>query len=236
MRIRGERACRNCGTHWSYFETGAIECPDCGSLASAGRSEPAEHTDGAVELDLSSSRQALADRPLEAVTGDIRETCRSYLQGRGFIREGVIQPLDDAFLRAAELKQVCHALERTQTVEEECELYFLQLLRSEERPGPERVPGALQEARAAGFADALERYCRDLRRYARWNQATSEQRAAIESLEAHTRRLALLEGRVDPVQVESLVRAARDVADGLTGNETALATGRRRLEDRTTLG
>jgi len=36
MKIRGDRECKSCGTRWSYYETGSIECPACGSVHSVG--------------------------------------------------------------------------------------------------------------------------------------------------------------------------------------------------------
>jgi DNA-directed RNA polymerase subunit RPC12/RpoP len=36
MKIRGERECKDCGARWSYYETGSVSCPECGSRRSVG--------------------------------------------------------------------------------------------------------------------------------------------------------------------------------------------------------
>ena len=61
MRIRGERECKDCGTRWSYYETGTPSCPDCGSLRSVGVGERTQHTAGTAALDLSPARNYLDD-------------------------------------------------------------------------------------------------------------------------------------------------------------------------------
>ncbi|MXR22522.1 endonuclease Q family protein, partial [Halobacterium bonnevillei] len=61
MDVRGERECKSCGTRWSYFETGSVACPECGSVRSVGVGERSQHTDGNATLDLSDAQRAAAD-------------------------------------------------------------------------------------------------------------------------------------------------------------------------------
>jgi len=59
MEIRGERECTDCGERWSYYETGDVACPACGSMQSVGVDEErALHTTTAGEFDLTEARRA----------------------------------------------------------------------------------------------------------------------------------------------------------------------------------
>jgi len=102
MRVRGERECGDCGTRWSYYETGAIACPDCGSIRSVGVDDRTEHTDGAADLDLDAARAALAGG-----TGAYDEAVadlRAYLRRRGYVDAGRLHAPDDEQLVVAELR------------------------------------------------------------------------------------------------------------------------------------
>ena len=51
MKVRGRRECEACGARWSYFDTGEVTCPDCGSLHSVGLDdERALHTASTATL------------------------------------------------------------------------------------------------------------------------------------------------------------------------------------------
>ena len=180
MRIRGNRRCENCGREWSYFDTGRVACPACGSLRSVGTGDRERHTDSAVELDLSEYRLALDDGPS-----------------------------DDAV-----------------------QLYLLELLGGADagdRPAPESVPESMTDARGLAYAEVLDRFCTDL---GTWlddhpNPAAGRVR---ETLDTHVRRVQAVYGDVPPGEVETLVRAAREIVKSLTTDgETTLATARERL-------
>ncbi len=65
-----ERECTECGTRWSYYETGSIGCPACGSLHSVGLDERTEHTDLRVEFDLTPVRADIDEgRPTNSPSG-----------------------------------------------------------------------------------------------------------------------------------------------------------------------
>ena len=85
MKIRGERECQSCGTRWSYYETGSVVCPDCGSMRSVGLDDPSEHTASPVTLDLTEIRGVVDDRPLGDIAETASESCREYVRKRGFI-------------------------------------------------------------------------------------------------------------------------------------------------------
>ena len=66
MKIRGRRECKACGTQWSYYETGEISCPSCGSRHSVGTDdERTLHTATSATLDLTPLRGSVDSEPLD---------------------------------------------------------------------------------------------------------------------------------------------------------------------------
>src|SRR6056297_1417065 len=64
MEIRGERECKDCGTRWSYYETGSVACPNCESVRSVGVDEERKrHTAGQATLDLTEVRNMIDAEP-----------------------------------------------------------------------------------------------------------------------------------------------------------------------------
>ncbi|MGM0606131.1 MAG: DUF7117 family protein, partial [Halobacteriota archaeon] len=105
MKVRGTRQCKSCSRTWSYFETGSVACPDCGSLRSVGVDDSRlEHTDAPVALDLEPIRRRLADESIEAVESALAVRLRTYTRKRGFINGGALRPLDRRYLNARELR------------------------------------------------------------------------------------------------------------------------------------
>ncbi len=232
MKIRGERECRACGTRWSYFETGSVGCPACGSLRSVGTDDPETHTDQVVSFDLTTVRADVDTLERDELAQTARDVCRQYVRRRGFVRGGVLGELDDTYLAAVELAHVADVIARTYRLRPDEELYFLSLLRGAddgERPGPDAVPATLTDARASAYADAIEAYRRDIRTWIGTRTLEPEARGCLELLGEHETRLQLLTA-VDPETTERLLEATRDLADGLRGDEVALARARERLE------
>ncbi|KPN32116.1 hypothetical protein SY89_02876 [Halolamina pelagica] len=243
MKIRGERECKNCGTRWSYYETGETACPDCGSLRSvAVDDERRRHTDSPAEIDLTPHRSAIGDgAELAAVAEDVEADCRAYLRKRGFIRGGELLPLDDTFLTIQELRAALADYRRAERVggdrsiddRDAVEGYLLDLLRgadSGERPAPGDVPDAFAPARGLAYATAIEAYRDDVATYL--DDAPDEDaRRLLGRIRDQEKRLSALGGDLPPETVESLVRACRDLARYLDGEEGALATARQRLDD-----
>jgi hypothetical protein len=233
MKIRGRRECGDCGHRWSYYETGEVACPECGSLRSTGLDDRTEHTDAPVTLDLTAARNRVDDGLLDAAM-DAAETCREYVRQAGFINGGELKPLTDTYLAAAELSAVARTLDRSMRVDDASELYLLSLLRGtdlDDRPGPEEVPDSLRAPRALAYARAVDDYRSDLRTYLdeRPDPAAS---AVLQRIGEHVRRVEALDGEVDPADSERLARAAQDVGEYLlAGDEGTLATARGRLDD-----
>jgi uncharacterized Zn finger protein (UPF0148 family) len=234
MRIRGNRRCENCGREWSYFDTGRVACPACGSLRSVGTGDRERHTDSAVELDLSEYRLALDDDfDLDAVADDLKTALRDYIRQRGFVNGGTLKSVDDTVLAAAELLHAVDVVERTRGPSDDAvQLYLLELLGGADagdRPAPESVPESMTDARGLAYAEVLDRFCTDL---GTWlddhpNPAAGRVR---ETLDTHVRRVQAVYGDVPPGEVETLVRAAREIVKSLTTDgETTLATARERL-------
>ncbi len=232
MRIRGERECQACGEYWTYYETGSIACPACGSPMSVGVGERVEHTDDPVAFDLTPVRDALDETPREEVAEHAAALAREYCRRTGFVHAGDLQPLSDTYLAAAELREVGATVARGLRLHDDAELYYLTLLRGAdegERPGVEAVPDALRAERGRAVAHAVEAYQSDLRRVLADPDAGV--RRVLSGLTAHRKRIEALDGDVPPREAEALVRVARDLGRSLReDDEAALARAIDRLE------
>ncbi|ELZ16505.1 hypothetical protein C477_15775 [Haloterrigena salina JCM 13891] len=241
MKIRGERECKECGTRWSYYETGSVGCPACGSLHSVGVDDRTEHTDLQVTFDLTAIRNAIDDQPVGDLAERAREECREYVRRRGFVNAGTLRELDDDYLAANELLHVADIVRREIDLEEREELYFLSLLRDADGGGPRsdggqrpptaEVPPGLRSARGLAAANAVRDYRRDIRTWAEDRDLTTAERGALETLGEHVTRVRMLDGDVDPRTADRLIEAARDLANGLRGDELAFTRAQDRLED-----
>ena len=235
MRIRGERECKDCGTRWSYYETGSVDCPNCGSLRSVGRDERTEHTATAATLDLTEARSLLGPEAADtrAAAERAAEACHEFVRGQGFIRAGSLAPLDGTAVGARELRQVATELARGLRTDDEEERYFIDLLGGVdegERPPPETVPDSLRAARGRAVASALDVYRRDATAYLD-DHPDNEARAVLDTLEDHVRRVEALDGDVSPAHAERLLGVARDVGTYLReDDENALVAARDRLD------
>jgi uncharacterized Zn finger protein (UPF0148 family) len=112
MRIRGERECSDCGQRWSYYETGSVSCPACGSLRSTGVGEREQHTADPIELDLTRARELAGEDRWEEAIDEAVERCGEYVRRQGFVCGGELLAFDDTYLAAAELRAVARASER----------------------------------------------------------------------------------------------------------------------------
>jgi uncharacterized Zn finger protein (UPF0148 family) len=231
MEIRGERECSACGRRWSYYETGSVTCPECGSHRSVGVGERAEHTTGPAEFDLTAVREAVDGESLPAVAEMAAERGADYVRQAGFVHAGDLQALDDDYLVAAELRRVGTTLARRLRIDEDEELYFLTLLRGGDqgqRPPPADVPSSLRAERGLAVAAATDAYVSDLRRVL--GEPEPAVGGVLSRLRAHRKRIEALDGDVDPDDSERIVRAVRELGDYLiAGDETALARARSRL-------
>ena len=234
MKIRGERECTECGTRWSYYETGSVGCPACGSLRSVGIDDRTEHTDVRIEFDLTPVRNAIDDVSTDELAERTRETCRDYVRRRGFVNAGDLRNLDDTYLAAGELLHVADVVARDVRLGEREELYFLSLLRDADdgdRPPADDVPVSLRSPRGLAYANGVREYRRDVRTWAQDRSLTTAERGALESLGEHVTRIRMLDGDVDPRLSERLIDATRDLANGLRGDELAFTRARDRLDD-----
>jgi len=168
MKVRGERECRECGARWSYYETGSVECPDCGSLRSVGVDDRTSHTDSSATLDLSTHRVRFGDArgtlPEEGVD-DLKADLREYARKRGFIRGGELLPLDDTYLAARELLEAVDLYDRLRDPTDRDREYLLALLAGADdgdRPATAAVPSSLREARGMAAVRAVDEYRTDL--------------------------------------------------------------------------
>lgn len=231
MEIRGERECTDCGERWSYYETGEIQCPACGSVRSVGVGERAEHTDDPVELDLSGVLAAVDTATTEALAKRASEEASEYVRRAGFVHAGRLEPLDDTYLAAAELRRVGTELSRRMRIDDAEELYLLELLRtadSGERPAPGEVPADLRAQRGLAVAAAADAYASDIRRV--YDDPDREVSRVLSGVRAERKRVEALDGDVDPDRAERVVRALRELHAHLeTGDETALVRARERL-------
>ncbi|WP_137285193.1 DUF7117 family protein [Halorussus salinisoli] len=243
MKVRGQRECKDCGARWSYYETGSVECPDCGSLRSVGvDAERRLHTDGPAEFDLTEVREAVDARPLREVADRAGETAREYVRKRGFVRGGDLQPLDDTYLAAQELRHAADVVRRGLDLSDDEEWYFLALLRgadapddeTDQRPAPDEVPKSMHPIRGLAYADAVDEYRREMADWADERDSSAlgdSARDALETLDEHVKRVQALDGDVDADTAELLVAAARDVSRFLREDDAdALASARDRFD------
>ena len=211
MEIRGERQCSACGRRWSYYETGDVSCPDCGSVRSVSVDDPKPHTAGTVTLDLSPVRKQVGEEPLREVADEAASVTAAYLRGAGFVHAGELQPLADTYLAAAELRRVGTTLGRLMDVSDAEEFYLLDLLRGADtgnRPDPADVPETLSPERGLAVAAAVDVYLSDIRRVRESEDRPFDR--ALSAIRTRQKRIEALDGEVDPGEAEQLVRAVRD--------------------------
>jgi len=226
MKIRGERECKDCGSRWSYYDTGSVACPACGSLRSVGVDDRTEHTDAPATFDLTAVRNRVDEDPLAELGERAAETCREYTRQRGFIDAGELRPLDERFVAAIELQYVGSQLASALRPADGTELYFLQLLRGAdegERPPHEEVPDQLRSAYGLAMASAVDRYQRDLRTHLD-DDPDEQARQLSGRIRDHRKRIAALDGDVDPADANRLLHAARDLGAFVRGDESAYVT------------
>lgn len=167
MNVRGERECRDCGNRWSYYETGAIECPQCESLRSVGVTERATHTDTPVTLELNAHRTRFGETrgtlPSEGVD-ELKRDLRRYVHKRGFINGGELRRLDSTYLAARELIEAVDVYDRLRDPTEFDQEYLLALLAGADegdRPETTAVPDDMWEARGMAVARAVGEFRED---------------------------------------------------------------------------
>jgi len=236
MEIRGKRECKECGTRWSYYETGTVSCPGCGSVKSVGIDEERKrHTASPATLNLTAVRNMIDEESREDVAAAAIEDCREFIRKHGFIKEGELQDLGDVYLAAHELRGVADVFARSFDPTEDEELYYLSLLRGAdhgERPDPESVPASIREARGLGYADAVDEYRTDLKTYLDdQSRPDHEALATLQSITEHVKRVRALQGDVDPKTAERLMKAARALGEYVRwDDEDALVRCRERLD------
>ena len=244
MEIRGDRECKRCGTRWSYYDTGSVACPDCGSVHSVGiEPERTLHTDAPVEFDLTPVRSLVGEVPRAELTEELAETAREYVRKRGFVNAGELRPLDDTYLAATEAVHVADVVGRAMTLSEAEEWYFLEVLRGADRgdrPDPDDVPSSLRDARGLAYATAVREYRRDL---SQWLDATDAvpgeefARTPVETLGDHTKRIQALQGDVPPETAETLIEATRALSAYLRAEDPdGLDACRDRLQELSEFG
>jgi len=232
MKVRGNRECKSCGKRWSYYETGSIHCPACGSAHSRGVGERAEHTAGPATLDLSAVLAAVDEEPLGRVAERATEAASEYLRQAGFVHAGELQPLSETYLAAAELRRVGTTLARSIRPDESAELYFLSLLeatREKKRPAASEVPEQLRADRGLAVAAVAAAYVSDVRRLV--EDSDAELVTVLSAMGARRKRIEALDGDVDPHEAERLVGALRDVGAYIRDDDEAgLARAMERMD------
>lgn len=232
MHVRGQRKCRDCDHQWSYYETGSIDCPACGSRRSVGVDERTRHTDSPASLDLSPHRRAVDAGDLGDTVTEFKRDLRRYRNKRGFIRGGDLLPLDGTYLAATELLFVADTLGRADERTDAEELYLLSLLRGAdvgERPDVDEVPTSMRAARGLAVAEAVDDYRREVLSWLDDNPDPAARRT-LGTVAELVKRTRALEGDVSLDTTEALLAATLDVSTALReGDETALSTARERL-------
>jgi len=229
MKVRGRRECQNCGTVWTYYETGSPSCPECGSLHSVGLDERTRHTDTPTMLDLTPVRNAIDEVTREEIADRAVETAREYVRKRGFIDAGELRPLDDTYVAATELVYVARAYGRATHPSDDEALYFIDLLGTADEDagaprGPDTVPERFRSPYCLAMAAAVGDFQTDVRTYLR-DEPDREAARLSGRIRDHRKRVEALDGDVDPAEARRLVSAARDLGKYLSrDDESALVT------------
>ena len=231
MRIRGDRTCRDCGATWSYFETGSVACPECGSMRSSGSGDRSRHTDGTVELDLEEPRSMAAEGDLEDAVREASPRCLEYIRQRGFVDGGALLVLDDEYVHAQELRHAAVLLPTHVELRATERSYLLALLEADsDRPAVERVPDRFRSARGLGIAAAVRDYRDELRTWLDDQPDRSAASGLLESLGERVKRIQALDGEVPPSEAADLLRAGRATGRYCRdGDEESLETARSML-------
>jgi len=212
MRVRGQRTCENCGTTWSYFETGDLACPECGSRHSTGQGERTKHTDRAVDLDLDEPRQTAAAGALDDALDEAADRCLAFIRRRGFVAHGTLSDLDEPYVFAQELRHAA-TLSSSRLQRSDAERAYLLALFDDAptRPPADAVPDSLRAVRGLAAATAVRDYRDEVRTWLADEPECPEGQALLESLGDHVKRVRALDGEVDPATADALVDAARAV-------------------------
>ncbi|WP_246983216.1 DUF7117 family protein [Halorientalis marina] len=233
MKIRGDRECKACGTRWSYYDTGSVACPECGSLQSIGVDDRKEHTTAPIELDLTCIRSRVGDEPLWELADEAATVAGEYVRRQGFIDAGDLQPLDETYLAATELRHAARLFDQSLRADSDEEYYLLSLLRGADqgdRPSVEEVPESVRTARGLAYARAVDDYCRDLRT-AFEGDPDPAVADLLSMLGEHRKRIQALDGDVPVSDAEALVKTARALGRGvIDDDENALAEARAMLD------
>ncbi|QCJ46611.1 hypothetical protein [Haloprofundus sp. MHR1] len=232
MEIRGRRECAECGTRWSYYETGSVSCPDCGSIRSVGVDERKRHTDSAEPLELTDLKTTLVDGEVGDVVDELKTRLREYIRKRGFVREGQLHPLDGEILVAAELLHAADVYARSRETTDAEYLYVLTLVDGVEagdRPEPADVPRSMAAARGLAYATIISKYRREAVTWLEENP-DAEAQSTLGTVRDHEKRVHALDGDVPMADSEALVRATQELGAYLaTDDVDALATAQNRL-------
>lgn len=220
MRVRGRRECQECGERWSYYDSGDVNCPECGSLHSVGIDDPTLHTASAREFDLTDARGMIDAQPLWDIASEASEETREYVQGKGFVKAGELQPLDETYLAAQELLFVSNAVERAMSLTDDEEEFFLSLLQDADtggRPDPENVPDTMCAPVGLAIAEAVDEYRRGISNYL--DETPPEISRLLETVDDLVSRVQALDGDVPAKSAERLAEAARNLGMGVADDD-----------------
>jgi uncharacterized Zn finger protein (UPF0148 family) len=221
----------DCGEEWSYYDTGTVTCPTCGSVRSVSTDDDRQfHTDAPVDLDLVDARADVGTRPLREVAADVEETTLAYVSARGFVHAGELRPLDETVVAASQLRHVASNIRQSiETPDEAARAHFLALLSgAPDGERPEDVPEALWGPYGLALADVVDRYRSEA---VDWlDDADRPALPALETIRDHVTRIEALEGEVAPAEADAVLTAAREIGTHLReDDEAALTRARERL-------
>lgn len=214
MEIRGERECLECGSTWSYFEIGSVECPECGSIRSRSISTPERDTSTVIGIDTDELVEELGTNFKDGLS-DALESCRSYVTRQGFVEGGDLQPPEVRYVMACEVVEICEAFTTPdrQDISKEEKKYVVDLVRGLRNGNPpDERPESLDDYHNLAVARTVERYAKDVTRYARSNGLSVP--SGVEDARSAAKRTKATLGREEDA-VKGL-RSLRDVYKELT--------------------
>ncbi|MFB6253304.1 MAG: hypothetical protein ABEI06_01680 [Halobacteriaceae archaeon] len=199
MEIKGYRECRECGHQWSYYETGNVQCPECGSIKSTGLDERTLHTNNPVEIDITSIQSLVSNDEFRQAGQRAAKEARNYTIKRGFIHKGDLIRCDERIFSCHELRNLGNYINRTASITEETEYYFIetiQAVKNSGRPDQQAIPKNLRSIRGLAYARAAKDYLNDVTTWIEYADHELPSGGVLERTKENIKRVEALDGDI----------------------------------------
>ncbi|MFB6186034.1 MAG: hypothetical protein ABEI86_04100 [Halobacteriaceae archaeon] len=224
MEIKGYRECRECGHQWSYYETGNIQCPECGSIKSTGIDERRLHTNTPVEIDITSIQSLVSNDEFRQAGQLAAEEARNYTIRRGFIQEGELIQCDDRIFSCHELRNLGNYINRTTSITDETEYYFIetiQAVKNKGRPDQQAIPMKLRSIRGLAYARTAKDYLNAVMTWVEYTDQQPPSRGVFERTKENIKRVEALDGDISVRDSERIYEIVTNLYSYCTTGEVS---------------